>query len=44
MDCATTYVSSLREERALRDLHTLYGVDRELQFDVIRRHCARAMT
>ena len=29
-----------RGERDLRGLHTGYGSDRELQFDVVRRHCA----
>ena len=37
-------VSSLRGERHICGLHTGHGSDRELQFDVVRRHCARAMT
>ena len=44
MGCATTYVSYQCGECDLRDLDTGYGSDRELQFDVVRRHCARAMT
>ena len=34
-----TYVSSLRGERDLCDLHTVHGGDRELQFDVVGRYC-----
>ena len=40
MGCATTYVSSLRGERDLCDLHTGHGSDRELQLYVVGRHCA----
>ena len=44
MGCATTYVSSLRGERDLCDLHPGHGSDRKLQFYVVGKHCARAMT
>ena len=40
---AQRHVSSLRGERDLCGLHTGHGSDRELQFDVVRRHCAHAM-
>ena len=38
------YVSSLRGEGDLCHLHAGHGSDRELQFYVVGRHCARAKT
>ena len=42
MGCATTYVSSLLGDRDLCGLHVGHGSDRELQLDVVRRHCVHA--